>query len=61
MLWSLAQNTLVLFTSLTTGYVALDLDAFTMDNSDTRKEGVARTYQGFDGYAPISAYLAYEG
>jgi hypothetical protein len=32
-----------------------------MDNSNTKKEGVSRTYQGFDGYAPIAAYLALEG
>jgi hypothetical protein len=50
-----------LLTSLATGHVPLDIDVFTMDNSNTKKEGVARTYQGFDGYAPIAAYLALEG
>jgi hypothetical protein len=48
-------------TALDTGHVALDLDVFTLDNSGTRKEGVARTYQGYDGYAPIAAYLGQEG
>ena len=55
------QNAKVLFSPLKTGHVPLDIDVFTMDNSDTKKEGVARTYQGFDGYAPIAAYLANEG
>jgi len=27
----------------------------------TRKEGVSRTYKGFDGYAPIALYLGKEG
>ena len=48
-------------TALDTGHVALDIDVFTMDNSKTRKEGVARTYQGYDGFAPIAAYLGQEG
>lgn len=55
------KNGKVLFSPLKTGHVPLDIDVFTMDNSDTRKEGVTRTYQGFDGYAPIAAYLANEG
>jgi len=32
-----------------------------MDNSGTKKEGVAYTYKGHDGYAPIAAYLGQEG
>jgi len=47
--------------ALHTGHVALDIDVFTMDHSNTHKEGVARTYAGFDGYAPIAAYLGQEG
>lgn len=43
------------------GYVCLDFDTFAMDNSDSRKEEVSRTYQGFDGYTPIAAYLGNEG
>ncbi len=46
---------------LETKHVPLDIDVFTMDNSNTKKEGVSRTYQGFDGYAPIAAYLGQEG
>src|SRR5690606_3008615 len=48
-------------TPLPMGHVALDLDVFCMDNSGTRKEGVSRTYAGYDGYAPIAAYLGAEG
>ncbi len=43
------------------GHVPLDIDVFPMDNSETKKEGVSRTYQGYDGYAPIAAYLGEEG
>jgi hypothetical protein len=32
-----------------------------MDNSNTKKEGVSRIYNGQDGYAPIAAYLGREG
>lgn len=43
------------------GYVCCDIDTFVMDNSDTKKENVSRTYQGVDGYTPIAAYLGNEG
>ena len=43
------------------GHVALHADVFCLDNSKTRKEGVGRTYHGYDGYAPIGAYLGGEG
>lgn len=42
-------------------HIALDIDVFPMDNSSSKKEGVARTYKGHDGYAPIAAYLGQEG
>lgn len=32
-----------------------------MDNSKSKKEGVSRTYKGFDGYAPMMAYIGTEG
>lgn len=48
-------------TPVETGHVPLDVDVFVMDNSDSRKEGVGRTYLGVDGYAPIAAYLGGEG
>jgi hypothetical protein len=43
------------------GYVCCDIDTFVMDNSNTQKEDVGRTYQGVDGYTPIAAYLGNEG
>jgi len=39
----------------------LDIDVSPFDNSKTKKEGVSRTYKGYDGYAPIFAYLGAEG
>lgn len=42
-------------------WVALDIDVSPFDNSQTKKQGVSRTYKGFDGYAPIFAYLGEEG
>ena len=43
------------------GHVALDVDVSVHDNSQTKKEGVERTYMGIDGYAPIYAYVGEEG
>jgi hypothetical protein len=42
-------------------YMPLDLDVSPFDNSGTKKEGVSRTYKGFDGYSPFFAYLGQEG
>ena len=42
-------------------YLPLDVDVSPFDNSKTKKEGVSRTYKGFDGYAPNLAYLGREG
>ncbi len=39
----------------------LDIAVTPFDNSKTHKEGVSRTYKGFDGYAPIMAYMGTEG
>jgi len=55
------QKSGALCSALATGHVPLDIDVFTQDNSGTKKQGVSRTYQGFDGFAPIAAYLALEG
>jgi hypothetical protein len=57
----LLKNVNAEFSPVSTGHVPLDIDVFPMDNSDTKKEGVSSTYQGFDGYAPIAAYLGNEG
>jgi hypothetical protein len=43
------------------GYVTIDLDTTTLDNSRTKKEKVEYTYQEFEGYSPIAAYLGQEG
>jgi hypothetical protein len=43
------------------GYVRFEIDTFVMNNSDTKKEDVGRTYQGIDGYCPIACYLGNEG
>jgi len=42
-------------------YIPVDVDVSTMDNSKSHKEGVSRTYMGFDGYAPIFSYIGNEG
>ena len=47
--------------ALDNGYVPVDIDVTPFDNSKTHKEGVSRTYKGFDGYAPIMAYIGTEG
>lgn len=46
---------------LSNGYVPIDIDVTTFDNSKTNKEDVSRTYKGLDGYAPIMAYIGTEG
>lgn len=43
------------------GYVRFEIDTFVMNNSDTKKEDIGRTYQGVDGYCPIAGYLGNEG
>ena len=48
-------------TALANGYVPVDIDVTPMDNSKSKKEGVSRTYKGFDGYAPMMAYIGTEG
>lgn len=57
----LLKRTKAKITGLATGHLPLDIDVFAMDNSDTKKEGVSWTYQNFEGYAPIAAYLGQEG
>lgn len=48
-------------TKLPGGFVPVDIDVTPFDNSKTKKEGVSRTYKGYDGYAPIMAYIGTEG
>lgn len=42
-------------------WIPLDVDVSPFDNSGTKKQGVSYTYKGFNGYAPIFAYLGNEG
>ena len=48
-------------TALANGLVPVDIDVTPKDNSKSKKEGVSRTYKGFDGYAPVMAYIGTEG
>ena len=43
------------------GYVLLSFDVSPLDNSDSHKEGVSRTYKGFNGFAPMFAHLGETG
>ena len=48
-------------TALDNGFVPVDIDVTPFDNSKSNKEDVSRAYKGFDGYAPIMAYICTEG
>jgi len=48
------------FSPVRTGHVPLDLDVFCLDNSGSKKQGVGRTYAGYDGFAPVAVYLGGE-
>ena len=41
--------------------IPCDADVSCMDNSKTKKEGVSRTYHGYDGFSPMFAYIGLEG
>ena len=58
---SLLQANKIQPSALPNGLVPVDIDVTPMDNSKSKKEGVSRTYKGFDGYAPIMAYIGTEG
>ena len=53
-------NERIVPSKLPNGYVPVDIDVTPFDNFKTRKEGVSRTYKGYDGYAPIMAYIGTE-
>ena len=42
-------------------FAPLDVDVSPFDNSGSQKEGVSLTYKGYEGFAPIFAYLGREG
>lgn len=41
--------------------IPLDVDVSIQDNSDSKKEGVSKTYKMIDGFAPIFAHIGTEG
>lgn len=55
------QNYKIKPSAMPNGYVSVDIDVTPQDNSKTSKQGVSRTYKGYDGYAPIMAYVGTEG
>ena len=48
-------------TPLESGLYPLAGDVTPYDESKSHKEGVSRTYKGFDGYSPMNIYLCKEG
>jgi hypothetical protein len=42
-------------------YIKLDSDVTPLNNSDSKKEGVERTYKHFDGFAPMMSYAGQSG
>jgi hypothetical protein len=42
-------------------YIVVDSDVTPMDNSNTKKEGVSRTYKQFNGFAPMMSYAGRSG
>ena len=42
-------------------FIPHDIDVTPFDNSGSQREGVGRTYKGYDGFAPIFAYIGSEG
>jgi hypothetical protein len=57
----LAKTTLTPVAVGSRKYLPVDTDVSPMDNSRTKKEGVSRTYKGYDGFAPIFSYIGAEG
>lgn len=51
----------VILTPALRNLIPLDIDVSPFDNSKSHKEEVSRTYKGFDGYAPMIAYIGSEG
>ena len=47
--------------ALPMGDVPVDCDVTPYEESKSHKEGVNRTYKGFDGYAPMDAHIGTEG
>lgn len=58
---AILKNQKAVLTPVVRDLVPLDIDVTPFDNSKSHKEEVSRTYKGFDGYAPIMAYIGREG
>ncbi len=41
--------------------VLVDIDVTSFDHLNTKKEGISRTYKGFNSHATIMAYIGAEG
>ena len=48
-------------TALPNGLIPVDIDVNPHGQFKVQKEGVSRTYKGFDGYTPMLAYIGTEG
>ena len=57
----LLQQEKVRISPLPNGLVPVDCDVTPYDERKTHKEGVSRTYKGYDGYAPMDAHIGMEG
>ena len=55
------QRSQAWLTLLDNGLIPLDCDVMAFDNSQSKRQGVSRTYKGMDGYAPMAADLGHEG
>ncbi len=58
---SILKRKKIVLTPTLRDLVPLDIDVTPFDNSKSHKEGVSRTYKGFDGYSPMIAYIGGEG
>ena len=58
---SILQQENARISPLPNGDIPVDCDVTPYDESKSHKEGVSRTYKGFDGYAPMDAHIGTEG
>ena len=58
---SVLKHENVTISALPSGFVPVDCDVTPYNESKSHKEGVSRTYKGFDGYSPMDAHIGVEG
>ena len=58
---SVLKHENVTISALPSGFVPVDCDVTPCNESKSHKEGVSRTYKGFDGYSPMDAHIGVEG